>query len=76
MGTEVALGCSNGAVELRMYVLSLESRYGLELIKEIDSGLSESTLLRRFPFQIFSKSFESTQTDPESIPLWTEMKRI
>ncbi|MED6149487.1 hypothetical protein PIB30_062996, partial [Stylosanthes scabra] len=33
MGMEVVLGCSNEAVEPRMHVLILESRYGLGLVK-------------------------------------------
>ncbi|MED6124129.1 hypothetical protein PIB30_056170 [Stylosanthes scabra] len=33
MGMEVVLGCSNGAVEPRICVLSLKSKYGLGLVK-------------------------------------------
>ncbi|MED6214420.1 hypothetical protein PIB30_102935 [Stylosanthes scabra] len=59
MGMEAVLGCSK-AVEPRMHVLSLEFRYSLGLVKGINSNPPESTRLRSFLIQIFSKSFEST----------------
>ncbi|MED6125750.1 hypothetical protein PIB30_071660 [Stylosanthes scabra] len=55
MGVVLVLGCSVRWTKPPMCKLSLESR-----TQEIDSNPSESTRLRSFLFQMFSKSFDST----------------
>ncbi|MED6210605.1 hypothetical protein PIB30_065677 [Stylosanthes scabra] len=60
---EVVLGCSNGAVEPRMHVLSSESREAkpnFYASQGIDSNPSESTFLGATSMLDVSKSHEST----------------